>query len=83
MPSRGPHPSTLAAQLVEDIAPSTKSSTRSDENAELKGFFAKIQRIKDNPGVLKTLKDRVEHNHMLIYVYCWWKHLRPEPEKAA
>jgi hypothetical protein len=20
---------------------------------------------------------------MLIYVFCWWKHLRPEPEKAA
>ncbi|KAG9258601.1 uncharacterized protein F5Z01DRAFT_615130 [Emericellopsis atlantica] len=66
----GPPPSTLAAQLVEDIAPSTKSSTRSDENAELKGFFAKIQRIKDDPQLLKTLGDRVEHNHMLIYVYC-------------
>jgi hypothetical protein len=20
---------------------------------------------------------------MLLYVYCWWRHLRPEPEKAA
>lgn len=64
----GPPPSTLAAQLVEDISPSTKSS-RSDENVELKGLFAKIQRIKDDPELLTTAKERVEHNHMLIYVY--------------
>ena len=64
----GPPPSTLAAQLVEDIAPSTKSS-RSDENVELRGLFAKIQRIKDNPELLKTAGERIEHNHMLIYVY--------------
>lgn len=63
-----PPPSTLAAQLVEDISPSTKSS-RSDENAELKGHFATIQRVKDNPDLLSTLSERVEHNHMLIYVY--------------
>ncbi len=63
-----PPPSTLAAQLVQDILPSTKSS-RSDENAELKGHFAKIQRVKDNPEILKTAAERIEHNHMLIYVY--------------
>ena len=63
-----PPPSTLAAQLVEDISPSTKSS-RSDENAELKGLFATIQRVKDNPTVLKSPAERIEHNHMLIYVY--------------
>jgi serine/threonine-protein kinase ATR len=64
----GPPPSTLAAQLVENISPTAKSS-RSDENSELKGFFAVIQQVKDNPDVLKTPDDRVEHNHMLIYVY--------------
>ncbi|RGP60551.1 putative uvsb pi-3 kinase [Fusarium longipes] len=64
----GPPPSTLAAQLVENISASTKSS-KSDENSELKGFFTIIQRVKDDPKLLKTLKDRVEHNHMLIYVY--------------
>ncbi|KAM0289256.1 hypothetical protein ACHAO9_006214 [Fusarium lateritium] len=64
----GPPPSTLAAQLVENISASTKSS-KSDENSELKGFFAIIQRVKDNPTLLKTPEDRVEHNHMLIYVY--------------
>ncbi|KAF5985926.1 uvsb pi-3 kinase [Fusarium coicis] len=64
----GPPPSTLAAQLVENISASTKSS-KSDENSELKGFFAVIQRVKDDPTLLKTPEDRVEHNHMLIYVY--------------
>ncbi|KAF5016694.1 hypothetical protein F66182_11545, partial [Fusarium sp. NRRL 66182] len=64
----GPPPSTLAAQLVENISASTKSS-KSDENSELKGFFAVIQRVKDDPTLLKTPEDRIEHNHMLIYVY--------------
>lgn len=64
----GPPPSTLAAQLVEDISASTKSS-KSDENTELKGLFAIIQRVKDDPQLLKTSEERVEHNHMLIYVY--------------
>lgn len=61
--------STLAAQLVDSISPSTKSS-RSDENGELKGLFATIQRVKDSPDLLKTPDDRIVHNHMLIYVYC-------------
>ncbi|KAM5346902.1 hypothetical protein ACJ41O_009907 [Fusarium nematophilum] len=64
----GPPPSTLAAQLVEDISASTKSS-KSDENSELKGLFTIIQRVKDDPTLLKTPGQRVENNHMLIYVY--------------
>ncbi|CAH0039431.1 unnamed protein product [Clonostachys solani] len=64
----GPPPSTLAAQLVENISPSAKSS-RSDENSELKGLFAEIQKVKDDPSLLKTVDERIEHNHMLIYVY--------------
>ena len=63
-----PPPSTLAAQLVENLSPSAKSS-RSDENRELKSLFAIIQQIKDNPELLKSHAERVEHNHMLIYVY--------------
>ncbi|KAK9440315.1 phosphatidyl inositol 3-kinase [Metarhizium brunneum] len=65
----GPPPSTLAAQLVENISTSTKSS-RSDESNELKELFATIQLVKDHPELLKSQADRVEHNHMLIYVYC-------------
>lgn len=65
----GPPPSTLAAQLVENISTSTKSS-RSDESNELKELFATIQLVKDHPELLKSHADRVEHNHMLIYVYC-------------
>lgn len=63
-----PPPSTLAAQLVENLSPSTKSS-RSDENKELKSLFAIIQQVKDHPELLKTYDERVEHNHMLLYVY--------------
>ncbi|KAH8677021.1 hypothetical protein BGZ61DRAFT_520585 [Ilyonectria robusta] len=63
-----PPPSTLAAQLVENISASTKSS-KSDENSELKGLFAIIQRVKNDPTLLKSVNERVEHNHLLIYVY--------------
>lgn len=66
--ANGPPPSTLAAQLVENISASTKS-TRSDENAELKRLFAVIQKIKNKPELLRTPEERTEHNHMLIYVY--------------
>ncbi|KAG6016356.1 hypothetical protein E4U54_001662 [Claviceps lovelessii] len=68
-PGDGLPPSTLAAQLVENISTSARSS-RSDENNELKGLFALIQRVKDRPEILVSQADRVEHNHMLIYVYC-------------
>ncbi|KAG5983170.1 hypothetical protein E4U55_000604 [Claviceps digitariae] len=68
-PGDGLPPSTLAAQLVENISTSARSS-RSDENHELKGLFTLIQRVKDHPEVLVSQADRVEHNHMLIYVYC-------------
>ncbi|KAI1460108.1 phosphatidyl inositol 3-kinase [Annulohypoxylon moriforme] len=63
-----PPPSTLAAQLVENISASTRSS-RPDETAELKRFFGIIEEVKNQPDILKTSKERMEHNHMLIYVY--------------
>ncbi|KAK2061543.1 phosphatidylinositol 3 [Colletotrichum caudatum] len=63
-----PPPSTLAAQLVENISASSKS-TRSDENAELKRLFAVIEKVKNKPDLLKDAEQRTEHNHMLIYVY--------------
>ncbi|XDG07583.1 hypothetical protein ABKA04_007198 [Annulohypoxylon sp. FPYF3050] len=66
--NNGPPPSTLAAQLVENISASTRSS-RPDETAELKRFFGIIEEVKNQPGILKTSKERMEHNHMLIYVY--------------
>ncbi|KAI1392547.1 phosphatidyl inositol 3-kinase [Hypoxylon trugodes] len=64
----GPPPSTLAAQLVENISASTRSS-RPDETAELKRFFGTIEEVKNQPDLLKTPKQRMDHNHMLIYVY--------------
>ncbi|PMB68395.1 hypothetical protein BM221_004972 [Beauveria bassiana] len=91
----GPPPSTLAAQLVENISASSRSA-RSDDNAELKGLFAVIQRFKDQPELLRTPAQRTEHNHMLVYVYCRvvldavrlddpllnWPHVRTEALKA-
>lgn len=61
-------PSTLAAQLVGNIATTARSS-RPDENGELKRLFETIESVKNDPGVLKTPGDHLEHNHMLIYVY--------------
>ncbi|KAI1642826.1 uncharacterized protein F4817DRAFT_277367 [Daldinia loculata] len=66
--NNGPPPSTLAAQLVENISASTRSS-RPDETAELKKFFGIIEEVKNKPELLRTAKERMEHNHMLIYVY--------------
>ncbi|KAK0729999.1 phosphatidyl inositol 3-kinase-like protein [Lasiosphaeris hirsuta] len=62
-----PPPSTLAAQLVEGISTSARSS-RPDETSELKRLFSAIERVKIDPTFLKTDDDRVEHNHLLIYV---------------
>jgi serine/threonine-protein kinase ATR len=64
----GPPPSTLAAQLVENIPASARHS-RPDETAELKRLFNIIEEVKDRPELLETQEERVEHNHMLIYVY--------------
>ena len=63
-----PPPSTLAAQLVENISASTRSS-RPDETAELGKLIGIIEKVKDQPENLKTQEERVSHNQMLIYVY--------------
>lgn len=63
----GPPPSTLAAQLVENVSASTRSS-RPDETTELKRLSAVIEKVKNDPGCLKTHEERVEHNHLLVYV---------------
>ena len=60
-------PSTLAAQLVHDFRSSSKSP-RPDEISELRAFVPVIENVKNNPDLLKTAAERVEHNHMLIYV---------------
>ncbi|KAI8948096.1 phosphatidylinositol 3 [Xylaria longipes] len=68
MDNNAPPPSTLAAQLVENISTSARSS-RPDETAELQRLFAAIEKVKNEPGLLASYQDRIEHNHMLIYVY--------------
>ncbi|RDA91201.1 hypothetical protein CP533_4836 [Ophiocordyceps camponoti-saundersi (nom. inval.)] len=68
-PANDAPPSTLAAQLVENISTSAKSS-RSDESSELRRLLAIIQRDKNKPDSQKTNSEKVDYNHMLIYVYC-------------
>lgn len=63
-----PPASTLAAQLVENLSSSSKLA-KSEENRELDGFLQTIQRVADNPELLKTTNERIEHNHMISYVY--------------
>jgi serine/threonine-protein kinase ATR len=64
-----PPPSTLAAQLVDNISTPAARSSHPDETNELKRLFSVIERIKDQPDLLKTDQERIEHNHTLIYVY--------------
>lgn len=64
----GPPPSTLAAQLVENISTTASKSSRPDETTELKRLFAAIEKVKNDPDSLKTHEERVEHNHLLVYV---------------
>lgn len=64
-----PPPSTLAAQLVDNISTPKARSSHPDETNELKRLFSVIERIKDQPDLLRTDQERIEHNHILIYVY--------------
>lgn len=65
-----PPPSTLAAQLVENISTSASGrSTKSTENGEIKRLLAVVENIKNNPDLLRTPEEKTRHNHMLIYVY--------------
>lgn len=64
-----PPASTLAAQLVDNISTPAARSSHPDETNELKRLFAVIERIKNQPDLLKTDQERIEHNHILIYVY--------------
>lgn len=64
-----PPPSTLAAQLVDNISTPAVRSSHPDETNELKRLFAIIERFKNQPDLLRTEQERIEHNHILIYVY--------------
>jgi serine/threonine-protein kinase ATR len=64
-----PPPSTLAAQLVDNISTPAARSSHPDETNELKRLFAVIERIKNQPDLVKTDREKIEHNHILIYVY--------------
>lgn len=62
-----PPPSTLAAQLVDNISTSSRSS-HPDDNRELKRLQARIDQVCENPRLLVTETDRIEHNNLILYV---------------
>ncbi|KAL1871978.1 hypothetical protein VTK73DRAFT_1808 [Phialemonium thermophilum] len=63
-----PPPSTLAAQLVENISSAARSTTGPDETSELKRLLEVVEKVKNRPDLLRTIEERIEHNHMLIYI---------------
>lgn len=64
-----PPASTLAAQLVQNIPPPAAKSSHLEDEGELPRLLGVIAHIRNEPDLLKTDQDRVEHNHVLIYVY--------------
>ncbi|KAK0613105.1 phosphatidyl inositol 3-kinase-like protein [Bombardia bombarda] len=63
----GPPPSTLVAQLVENISTSGRSA-RPDETSELKRLMGIIENVKSNPDSIETQEKKAKHNHLLIYM---------------
>ncbi|PHH79155.1 hypothetical protein CDD80_5522 [Ophiocordyceps camponoti-rufipedis] len=74
MADEGAPQSTLAAQLVDDISTSAKSSsksTKSEDSSDVRKLLVIIEREKKADGTSKKTKaEQVDHIHMLIYVYC-------------
>lgn len=64
-----PPPSTLAAQLVENISVTASTrSARPDEAEELLRFCQIIEHVKNAPTSIDNVEEHVRHNQMLIYV---------------
>lgn len=54
---------------MDSIATPAARSSHPDETNELKRLFAVIERIKNQPDLVKTDQEKIEHNHLLLYVY--------------
>ncbi|KAK0737526.1 hypothetical protein B0T21DRAFT_450641 [Apiosordaria backusii] len=68
LPPGAPPPSTLAAQIVENIS-STSRTSRSDEvTNELKHLQAIVEKYKDDPRAIKTPEEQLDYNHLLVYL---------------
>lgn len=65
----GPPPSTLTAQLVEDIRV-TQEREPVSQVGDVNLLLAEIEQVKRKPDLIETDEDRLRHNHLLIYVNC-------------
>jgi serine/threonine-protein kinase ATR len=60
-------PSTMAAQLINNLS-STSKPSRQGGSDDLKALL-ELSRMANEAEELSTLESKVEHNHMLIYVF--------------
>jgi serine/threonine-protein kinase ATR len=60
-------PSTMAAQLINNLSSTNKQSRQGGQD-DLKALV-ELSRMANDAEELKSLDSKIEHNHMLIYVF--------------
>jgi serine/threonine-protein kinase ATR len=63
-----PPPSTMAAQLISNLS-TTNKPPRNGGQDDLKTLLEHLSRMANGPEDLSSPDSKVEHNHMLIYVF--------------
>ncbi|KAK0671217.1 hypothetical protein QBC41DRAFT_344886 [Cercophora samala] len=69
LPHGAPPPSTLAAQIVENISSTSRKSHLDEASTEeLKHLQSRVEKYNANSEAIKTLEEQVEYNHTLVYI---------------
>ncbi|KAK4682269.1 serine/threonine-protein kinase M1 [Podospora pseudoanserina] len=69
LPHGAPPPSTLAAQIVENISSTSRKSHLSDASTEeLKHLQSLVENYNAKSEDIKTPAEQVEYNHLLVYM---------------
>ncbi|KAK4181386.1 hypothetical protein QBC36DRAFT_366889 [Triangularia setosa] len=68
LPYGAPPPSTLAAQIVENISSTSRKSRSNEVTNELKHLQTLVEKYNDNPEIRKTPEEQLEYNHLLVYM---------------
>ncbi|KAK4200596.1 hypothetical protein QBC40DRAFT_68990 [Triangularia verruculosa] len=68
LPPGAPPPSTLAAQIVENISSTSRTSHSNEVTNELKQLHTIIEKYDEKPDAIKTPQEQLEYNHLLVYV---------------
>jgi len=63
-----PPPSTMAAQLINDLSTTNKPS-REPEQDDLKRLMTEVSDLENSPTELSNVDIKLEHKHKLIYVF--------------